>query len=139
VKQFREGYMPMPSESDDQRAACNNLDMDKIGYHLDGEPVKILAFKRQRPRLYPNAYKGPLVSSTSNRRQGSSRPNKTRNVNSRMIGLVPISPNTDQLRISDVKRLLQASIAAYANQRASPKMYGQANTPETVRTTPILP
>jgi hypothetical protein len=33
----------------------------------------------------------------------------------------------------------QASIAIYANQRASPKTYGQAITPETARTTPVLP
>jgi hypothetical protein len=48
--------------------------MDKICFHLDGEPDKLLAFKRQWLRLHPNVYKGPLVS---NRRQGSSKPNKS--------------------------------------------------------------
>jgi hypothetical protein len=40
--------------------------MDKIRSYLDGEPDKRLAFKRQWLRMHPNAYKGLLVSSTSN-------------------------------------------------------------------------
>jgi hypothetical protein len=50
-----------------------------------------------------------------------------------MTGLVPISPNTDQLRILErIDQWRQASIATYAKKRASPKTYGQAITPETV-------
>jgi hypothetical protein len=57
-----------------------------------------------------------------------------------MTGPVPISSNTDQLRIvKGIDQRLQAYIATYAKQRASPKTYGQAITPGTVRTTPILP
>jgi hypothetical protein len=57
-----------------------------------------------------------------------------------MIDPVPISPNTDQLRIQKrIDQRRQASIAIFAKQRASPKTYGQAITPKTVRMTPILP
>jgi hypothetical protein len=107
---------------------CKNLDMNKIHSHLDGEPDRLLAFKRQWLRMHPNAYKSPLVSSISNRRQRSSRPNK---------------PNKKRLfsddRPSEIDQRRQASIATYAKQRASPKTYGQAITPETVWITPILP
>jgi hypothetical protein len=112
---------------------CNNLDMDKFRSHLDGDSERLLAFKRLR--MHRNAFKGPLVSSTSNRRSGSSNPNKpSKNVIFRMTGSVPISPNTDQLRtLRRIDHRLQASTAAYAKQRASPKTYGQAITPETAR------
>jgi hypothetical protein len=59
-----------------QPSRGSDLDMDKIRSHLDNEPDKLLAFKRQWLRLHPNAYKSSLVSSTSNRREGSSKPNK---------------------------------------------------------------
>jgi hypothetical protein len=55
---------------------CNNLDMDKIRSHLDGDSDRLLAFKRQWLRMHQNAYKGPLVSSTNSRRSGSSKLNK---------------------------------------------------------------
>jgi hypothetical protein len=51
--------------------------MDKICSHIDGATDKLLPFKRLWLRLHPNTYKGPFVSSTSNRRQGSSKPNKS--------------------------------------------------------------
>jgi hypothetical protein len=54
---------------------CNNLDMDKIRSHLEGDSERLLPFKRQWLRMHPNAYKGLLVSSSS-RRSGSSKPNK---------------------------------------------------------------
>jgi hypothetical protein len=54
----------------------NNLDMDKIRSHLDCDFDRLLAFKRQWLRMHQNAYKGPLVRSTTSRRQGSSKPNK---------------------------------------------------------------
>jgi hypothetical protein len=63
-----------------------------------------------------------------------------RNVIFRMTDAVPISPNTDQLRtLKRIDQRRQASTAVYAKQRASPKTYGQAITPETARTTPVLP
>jgi hypothetical protein len=68
--------MPMSSVSDDRSSTfdnleCNNLDMDKIRSQLDSEPDKLLVFKRQWLRMHPNARRSPLVSSTSNRGQGS--------------------------------------------------------------------
>jgi hypothetical protein len=66
------------------------------------------------------------LQSRTKKRQSS------RNVNSGMISLVQISTDTDQLRI--LRRIDQQR----ANQRANPKTYGQAITPETVRTIPIL-
>jgi hypothetical protein len=65
-----------------------------------------------------------------------SRISPTRNVNARMMGPVPISPNTDQLPIP---KRIDESIATYAKQRASSKTHGQAVTPETAQITPILP
>jgi hypothetical protein len=68
-----------PNQTTDRQHStfeCNNLDMDKIRSHLDGNSDRILAFKRQWLRMHPNTYKGPLVSSTSSRRLGSSKPNR---------------------------------------------------------------
>jgi hypothetical protein len=63
------------SERPHSTLECNNLDMDKIHSHLEGDSERLLAFKRQWLRMHPNAYKGPLVSASS-RKSGSSKPNK---------------------------------------------------------------
>jgi hypothetical protein len=120
---------------------CNNLDMDKIRSHLDGDFDRLLAFKTQWLRMHLNAYKGPLVSSTSSRRQGSSKPNKTNK--KRQLSDDRHSSNLSKYGLAlDPKRIdqrRQVSIATYAKLRASPKTNGQAITPETVRITPIPP
>jgi hypothetical protein len=73
----RDACLCHPYQRTEMLHSLKNLDMENIRSHLDGEPDKLLAFKRQWLRLHPNAYKGPLVSSTSNRRHWSSKPNKS--------------------------------------------------------------
>jgi hypothetical protein len=108
--------------------------MDKIRSQLEGDSERLLAFKRQWLRMHTRA----RLSARAVENQDLRSP--IRNVIIRMTGPVPISPNTDQLRIlRRIDHRRRASAAAYAKQRASPKTYGQAITPETARTTPILP
>jgi hypothetical protein len=89
--------------------------------------------------MHPNAYKGPLVSSTSSRSSGSSKPSKPNK--KRQFSDDKPSANLSNYRPApdSKKNRPMASTATYAKQRASPKTYGQAITSETTRITPTLP